>query len=523
MSSSQPAAARPERTKLIFAPIRLMAILILSVFAIEMAVMIALSRMPQLSVVAANFIDATSLVTILFPILYFSVQKPLLQLLEDYRGKERELLGHREALEEKVARRTEELTAAVARLEQEAAERRKAEEALSESEDCFRRIFEQNDDGIILFSQSDGAIRDVNPAAEIIFDCDRDTCRARGVTRFCSRDGGNTLQETLDELRDHGGDLQIPRLTLALPDGTERLLSFRGKVVQLRGEKILYTTFHDITRRVRLEEEAQQMQGRLIHANRMTSLGMLVSSVAHEVNNPSNYIMLNARLLKGAWDDIAPLLEERYRETGDFPVGQSSYGEMRGILPELFDGILDGAQRISSIVENLKRFGRDDRTGSEVPVDVNEVVSLACAILNHYVARYTRNFRIEPGEGLPRVRGNRLQLEQVVMNLIANAAQALSGPQGQIRVTTSCDPGSGQVLIQVADTGCGISPEVAQRIMEPFFTTRLDQGGTGLGLAISANIVKDAGGTLDFQSVPGEGTVFTLRLAPVPETAHPNA
>jgi signal transduction histidine kinase len=105
-------------------------------------------------------------------------------------------------------------------------------------------------------------------------------------------------------------------------------------------------------------------------------------------------------------------------------------------------------------------------------------------------------------------------LEQVVINLIQNALLALPDAEHGVRVGTGFDPDSGQVLIQVSDEGNGIPPEIAARIMEPFFTTRLEHGGTGLGLAISSTIVKEHGGSIEFSSEQGRGTTFTVRLCP---------
>ena len=161
---------------------------------------------------------------------------------------------------------------------------------------------------------------------------------------------------------------------------------------------------------------------------------------------------------------------------------------------------------------NLKEYGRDDRFKRESVADANEVVHLSASILSHLISSSTRRFRLELGEGLPRVRGSARQLEQVVINLIQNALLALPDAEHGVQVVTSLDPDSGQVLIRVADEGNGIPPEIAARIMEPFFTTRLDKGGTGLGLAISSTIVKEHGGSIEFTSEPGKGTTFTVRL-----------
>jgi len=244
----------------------------------------------------------------------------------------------------------------------------------------------------------------------------------------------------------------------------------------------------------------------------MTSLGTMVSSVAHEINNPNNFLLINAGIIKRAWDDIAPVIEDHFHSNGDFAVAQSTWSEARTFLPDAIDGIQQGALRISDIVGNLKAYGRDDRFKRESVADVNAVVQLSVSILSHLISSSTKRFALELVEGLPLVRGSARQLEQVVINLIQNALLALPDAEHGVWVGTGLDPESGHVLIRVSDEGSGIPPEIGARIMEPFFTTRLERGGTGLGLAISLTIVKEHGGSIEFKSEPGKGTTFTVRL-----------
>jgi C4-dicarboxylate-specific signal transduction histidine kinase len=305
---------------------------------------------------------------------------------------------------------------------------------------------------------------------------------------------------------------RIERFECTIAPEVVRIFSFRGKLITLQGTEIIYSTFRDITSRIRLEEQAQEIQARLIQANRMTSLGTMVSSVAHEINNPNNFLLMNAGIIKRAWDDLAPILEEYFQNKGDFAVAQSMWSEARTFLPDAFEGIQQGALRISDIVGNLKAYGRDDRYKQESVADVNAVVQLSVSILSHLISSSTRRFKLELVEGVPLVRGSARQLEQVVINLIQNALLALPDQEHGVRVATGVDQGSGQVLIRVSDEGSGIPPEISARIMEPFFTTRLEHGGTGLGLAISSTIVKEHGGSIEFISEPGRGTTFTVRL-----------
>lgn len=497
---------------IIFSPVRLALILVLSVFIIETVVMMSLYVLPPLPPTYEFLLDSTVLSLALCPILYRYLFKPLLHLIAECRENEVQLQSSKIYLAEKVLERTSDLDQAILQLQQEIEVRGKIESALRESETRFRQIFEQSEDAIILISAEDHSFLDVNPPAEKIFCKNRGDLIAAGLAGLGLSPDCSELSGAITKIVTEKSLNNIGQLDYHNADNEKRILSFRGKMITLQGTEIILATFRDITRRVRMEEDARNLQSRLIHANRMTSLGLLVSSVAHEINNPTNYILANATLIKKAWKDMEPLLEEHYRCTGDFAVGQTTWRDARTFLPDAYDGILVGARRIVEIVENLKGYGRDDRLPRESRADINEVVRLSASILGHHISRLTSNFRIELATGLPPVTGNTRQLEQVVINLIQNALQALPEKKCGVHVLTLFDEVHNEVIVRVKDEGSGIRADLAEHIMEPFFTTRLEQGGTGLGLAICSTIVKDHGGRFEFNSEPGIGTTFAMHL-----------
>lgn len=512
LSDNEQGARLTDREKrILFSPLRLILLLAVSIFIIEIATMAFVAQLPELSLAAECFLDSLLLTVFLFPILFFYVFRPLFHLVTDYRAGEHSLLLARDNLEQKVAERTHALNEAMQRLEEENEERRRAEIALRESEDRFRQIFEQSEDAIVMISPDEDAILDINPVAEKLFGKEREVLITGGVRGLFISNDIERLVKVINDLR-AGGAGDFDHIDVRCGTGDQRILSFRGKLISLRGTTVLYTTFRDITRRVRLEEESREIQARLIHANRMTSLGLLVASVAHEINNPNNYILMNAAILQKSWKDIHSVLRERYEQDGEFMVGRTPYSEAARFLPDVYDGIADGARRISEIVDNLKDFGRDDSGGLHGLVDMNAVVRLSVSILNHHISRTTRHFSLDLDDALPLVRGSVRQLEQVVINLIINSLQSLPDVEHGVRVSTSLGADGEHVMLQIADQGNGIPDEIASRVMEPFFTTRLDRGGTGLGLAICVTIVRDHQGTIGFESTPGEGTVFSVSL-----------
>jgi polar amino acid transport system substrate-binding protein len=268
----------------------------------------------------------------------------------------------------------------------------------------------------------------------------------------------------------------------------------------------------EIAERRHAEEELRLNQQQLIQADKMAALGVLVSGVAHEINNPTGLILLEVPTLKRACTDALKILEIYYRENGDFTCGGLPYSRMREEIPRSLDKLQDAGKRIRRIVEDLKDFARQGDTTCNEIVDLNAVAQAAVRLVEPSIRKATAHFSAEYGKRLPTVRGNAQRIEQVLVNLILNACQALPDTGRRIELATRRDPEHGTVVFRLHDEGSGISPENLSRLTDPFFTTKRDTGGTGLGLSVSAGIVKEHGGTLEFDSIPGSGTTVTLTL-----------
>jgi PAS domain S-box-containing protein len=278
-----------------------------------------------------------------------------------------------------------------------------------------------------------------------------------------------------------------------------RLLSYDGLI-------------RDVTEHKRAEKETQIKQQQLIQADKMTSLGILVSGIAHEIFNPTNFIHLNAKLLLRVWEDIAPILEAYYRERGEFFIAGMPYSENCNMITQSISGTIDGTNRITTIIENLKAFARRDPGELNEHVDINAVVKAAVVLLNNPIRKATRRFHVAYGKNLPLIRGNFQQLEQVIVNLITNACQALDHRNRSVKVLTGYELETQSLKVQVSDDGVGIEKENLNSILDPFFTTKRDQDGTGLGLSISYQIIQHHGGDLAYQSEVGKGTTMTVAL-----------
>jgi polar amino acid transport system substrate-binding protein len=268
----------------------------------------------------------------------------------------------------------------------------------------------------------------------------------------------------------------------------------------------------EIAERKHAEEELRLNQQQLVQADKLAALGVLVSGVAHEINNPTGLILLEVPTLKRFYADASKVLEQYSRENGDFTCGGLPYSRMREELPRSLEKLHDSGKRIKRIVDDLKDFARQGGSACNETVDLNSVVQAAVRLVEPSIRNATTRFSASYGEHLPPFRGNTQRIEQVLVNLILNACQALPDRERAVELATWSDPERATVVFRLRDEGCGISPEHLARLTDPFFTTKRESGGTGLGLSVSATIVKEHGGALTFESEPGSGTTVTLTL-----------
>lgn len=266
---------------------------------------------------------------------------------------------------------------------------------------------------------------------------------------------------------------------------------------------------NDITNLKEAEEQNRIKSEQLIHADKMSSLGILVSGIAHEINNPNNFILLNINLLSKVWEDIKPILNQYYEENGDFALGGISYLSLAEKIDKSYEGVKIGSERIKKIIDNLNNYSRYPSKEYK-KISLNEVVELAVTITNNFISKSTNNFSVNYSKGFPLVFGSLNRLEQVVINLINNACQSLKSMEDSITINTFEE--GNKAIIEVIDEGEGIDEKELKHIFDPFYTTKREKGGTGLGLSISYNIVKNHGGEFKIESSKGNGTKAGIYL-----------
>ena len=294
------------------------------------------------------------------------------------------------------------------------------------------------------------------------------------------------------------------------------------------GSHIILLAMEDITRRKEILEELLLKDQALMRSEKMASIGQLAAGVAHEVNNPMAFISSNLRVLCDYFDQIVRF--DRFRrdldDSDSSSVNRDAVAARRVELKinfilddgaDLISGTLSGARRVTKIVQDLKLYTRLDALEKEM-ITLDHCLESALAICNSEL-KYVATIRKECAP-LPEVICNQGQLNQVFLNLLVNAGQAITAP-GEIVLRSWHDELF--VYVSVSDTGRGIPEEIRNRIFDPFFTTKEVGKGTGLGLSISAEIMKKHNGELLMESIVGVGTTFTVKLPRTPNglTVHP--
>jgi len=377
-------------------------------------------------------------------------------------------------------------------------ERKLADEALRESEAKLRDLFQQSPD-IIMTVDAQGKILLMNRS---ILALPAERAVGHNSLALMPKDFRKWFRKALKKVFRKGSSKEFQ---YSADDGTY----WEGRVVPIRSEEGPVTAAMVIAGDV---TEKRGLEAQSLRNARLASIGVLAAGVAHEINNPNNAIQFNASLVSRGWHDITPILQEYFEENGDFALGGLSYSEARDSFPRLLSEIVRNSDRIRRIVQNLKHMSRQDAGQLTENVDVQQVLEAALMILHNQIQKYTDVCTLDVPDGLPRAWGNTQQLEQVFINVLLNALQALPERTKGIHVRARFEEDEEVLVIGIRDEGRGIAERDMGRLTEPFFTTRTDAGGTGLGLSISRSIVERHGGSMGFESVQGEGTTVTIRI-----------
>ncbi|MBI9083482.1 MAG: PAS domain S-box protein [Desulfobacterales bacterium] len=346
----------------------------------------------------------------------------------------------------------------------------------------YRRIFETSMD-MIFIADRDGAFLDINPAGRALLGytddgAPMDAMRIEGL--FTDAKTFEALQKDLAR----NGFVKDWETTLRSPSDDPLYVLFSCSLQRdgAGGVDGYEGVIKDISHRKNIENQ-------LLRADKLASLGQFSAGVAHEINNPLGLILGFTQLL-----------------LRDAPQSSQQHSDLKTIEEETL--------RCTKIVQALLSFARKTETHL-APVCLATLVEDVVAIVRHDFEMTDITIETECDAQVPDVFGDAEKLQQVIVNLLINARQAL-GTHGRIRVGTACAPDCMTVRLEVEDHGCGIAPEHINQIFDPFFTTKPMGQGTGLGLSVSYGIVQEHGGSIHVSSRLGEGTVFTVELPPAP-------
>jgi len=373
-------------------------------------------------------------------------------------------------------------------------ERKQAEDRIRQSEERYRLLVERSPEAIVV--HSDGRLLYANPAAlELAGAASPETVLGRPIAEWI--EASSSRQDRVPGAGDEQAHHRVRR-----PDGAVREVLGSDSRITYAGKPAVQTVLRDITEWRRSERERQQLQVQLQEARKLESLGVLAGGIAHDFNNLLAVILGNTRY--------------SLQRTGD-------PGQAREAREALGDAI-EAAESAARLTRQLLAYA--GRRAPEVrPVDLSEHVRAVSGLLEAAVPKKVR-LQLHLAESLPLVRADVVQLEQVAMNLVRNGADAIGEEGGRVDVTTRLVNASARdlqawtgsdelapgeyVVLEVSDTGCGMTAETRQRIFDPFFTTKTD--GHGLGLSAVLGLVRGHDGGIAIESVPGRGTSIRVLL-----------
>ncbi|HYI02345.1 hybrid sensor histidine kinase/response regulator [Hyalangium sp.] len=370
-------------------------------------------------------------------------------------------------------------------------------EALRRSRASFRELIERLPDGVCVIHGS--RISYVNPALFTLLGCVFPN-ELLGlevqevVARFFHPEEGEQVLRDLVTTQEEEGREPFRELRLVRISGESIPAELARFPVVFEGQPCTMWIARDLT-------ERKRMQAQLVLTDRMASLGMVAGMVAHDINNPLAYVLANLHILEG---DVLPRLGVTAAE--------------RTEVQELVADAQLGAARAREIVQQFRIFSRGEKEPGRQSLEVHQVIESSLRLASSEIRHRARLVR-DYGDPI-RIEAREVELGQVLLNLLVNAAQAI--PEGsvelnEIRVVTRLR--GAEAVIEIRDTGTGIPSDKLERVFEPFFTTKPNGVGTGLGLPICRNIVASLGGRLELESEVGRGSIFRIVL---PAVAHPS-
>ena len=374
--------------------------------------------------------------------------------------------------------------------------RKAAEAVLRNSEENLRGIIREMPDGILVVDSGKISFANLSIVRTLGLSAVEELV-GRSPFDFIQPEYRTLVSERIARLIKEGGSNPNIRFKLQRQDGNPVDVESRSILVQFDGKPVVLAIMKDITLRNQMEHQATLN-------DKLATVGTLAAGVAHEVNNPLSYVLANLVFINEQIEDV----KRHLQMNGTFDeTCQKTFAEMKGELAD----ITKGGEKIRDIVKGLKAFVRTNEDEVE-SIDLNQTVEAAINMSFHVVkqkARIEKDFAVD----LPRLKANSGKLQQVFINLLINASQAMAGNnRDKNKISIRTGRYDGMVFVEFKDTGVGIPENILPRIFDPFFTTKPIGVGTGLGLSVCNEILRHYGGTLEVQSTLGQGSTFTVNL-----------
>lgn len=417
---------------------------------------------------------------------------------------EKALQKSKNDLERRVEKRTAEIALANKMLKGEIEERKLAEKRLRQNRTMLQSVFDGIADPLVLVDRR-MTVKIINRAAAEYYKItnDQDT-----IGKLWHEAGLKTDLFESGEIPSAMSSNQVfsfERKGFMNPDRIERIFIYP---VEERkngdGDAIIHIT--DITEERRIEKQ-------LIQSEKMASLGILVSSIAHEINNPNSFVSFNIPILKEYIEALIPFADEYAARQQNLELFNMSYPDFRVDIMKLLDNIEHGSKRISSFVSNLREFAQYDGKKPKKWVDLKSVIDKVLSICGSSIKKTVKSFDLLIPDDFPTIYTDPYVLEQVLLNLLMNASQAADKNKSWVKLSASSGNNRREhTIIEVSDNGCGMDEKTKRHIFNPFYTTKSPADGTGLGLYVCHNLIQGIGGFIEVESQPGKGSTFRVIL-----------
>lgn len=268
------------------------------------------------------------------------------------------------------------------------------------------------------------------------------------------------------------------------------------------------------TKPVQIHANANVVKKELIQNEKFPTLGLLVSTVAHEIKNLNNCVTFNTPILREYLKKLIPIIDDYAGNHQDLELFGMTYPEFRNDIFNLVNNLEHASSRINDIMSDLMEFVKNSYKGEQGWVDLNQVIEKGIAVCRSQIRKRVKSFDVNISKNVPQVYTDPKALEQILVNLLINAVHASDKKNSWVKLSVKQGKGiwRDHLIVEVSDNGCGMDIATREKIFDPFFSTKVSGEGTGLGLFVTNSLVEVLGACIEVESNPGKGSAFRIIL-----------